>query len=201
MANRIKMAVEQSIVVLWRQGWSHRAIAKALGIHRETVSRHVREAQAANAAGVPAVWESVPDAVAAGRDGPDNSKPATVTAGNLEAAGPKPATVTAGNLEVAGPKPATVTAGNLDVGEPSSEPPARGVGCNGDSGQQSKCESFRAVIDEMLELGLTAQRIYQDLVADHAFTGSYSSVKRFVRHRTASSPLPFRRMESLSSAA
>jgi len=180
MANRIKMAVEQSVVVLWRQGWSYRAIARALGIHRETVSGHVREAQAANAVDSAAAWESASDVVAARRDGPDNSKPATVTPGN------------GGD---GSSKPATVTAGNLDVGEPSSEASARGVSCNGDSGQQSKCEPFGAVIDEMLELGLTAQRIYQDLVADHAFTGSYSSVKRFVRQRAAVSPLPFRRME------
>jgi hypothetical protein len=29
--------------------------------------------------------------------------------------------------------------------------------------------------------GLSAQRVYQDLVCDHAFVDSYQAVKRFVR--------------------
>jgi transposase len=162
MANRIKMAKKQSILVLWQQGWSYREIAKRVGVHRDTVSKHVRDAQAA-AAGCLAA--------------PVESKPAIVTAGTGDRDGPKPAIVTPGNCCGDGSKPAIVTPGN--------------------PGQRSKCEPFRDVIDGMLDLGLTAQRIYQDLAFDHAFTGSYSSVKRFVRRRTASSPLPFRRMECL----
>ena len=44
-------------------------------------------------------------------------------------------------------------------------------------------------------LGLSAQRIYQDLVADHGFTGSYYCVRRFVRRLEKSQELPFRRIE------
>ena len=47
----------------------------------------------------------------------------------------------------------------------------------------------------MLALGLSAQRIYQDLVADHGFTDSYYSVRRFVSRLGAKRELPFRRME------
>jgi hypothetical protein len=32
-----------------------------------------------------------------------------------------------------------------------------------------------------MEAGLSAQRIYQDLVEENGFLGSYQSVKRFVR--------------------
>jgi transposase len=40
------------------------------------------------------------------------------------------------------------------------------------------------------------QRIYQDLVAEHEFAGSYYAVRRFVRRRHgAAAELPFRRME------
>ena len=46
MANRIRMAVVDSILVLHRRGWSYRRIARELGIHRETVSRYVRQAAA-----------------------------------------------------------------------------------------------------------------------------------------------------------
>ena len=42
MANRLEMARANAIVVLWRRGWSYRRIARELGVHRETVSRHVK---------------------------------------------------------------------------------------------------------------------------------------------------------------
>jgi len=61
---------------------------------------------------------------------------------------------------------------------------------------RSWCEPWRAVIVAKLELGLTAQRIFQDLVAEHGFTGHYHSVRRFIRGlRPSSEPLPFRRLE------
>jgi transposase len=47
-----------------------------------------------------------------------------------------------------------------------------------------------------MELGLTAQRIWQDLV-EEGFSGRYASVKRFVHRLGAERPLPFRRMECL----
>jgi len=59
----------------------------------------------------------------------------------------------------------------------------------------SECEPFREVILAKLEEGLTGQRIWQDLAADHGFTASYSSVKRFLRRLGKVAPLPFRRME------
>jgi hypothetical protein len=36
------------------------------------------------------------------------------------------------------------------------------------------------VVKAKTEVGLSAQRIYQDLVSEHGFTDSYQSVKRFV---------------------
>jgi transposase len=60
---------------------------------------------------------------------------------------------------------------------------------------QSACEPWRDVILAKLDLGLTAQRIHQDLVAEHGFTAAYHSVRRFVRHLGKTRPLPFRRME------
>lgn len=44
-------------------------------------------------------------------------------------------------------------------------------------------------------MGLSAQRIYQDLVTEHGFSGSYQAVKRFVRQLRKSQPIPFVRME------
>ena len=90
-----------------------------------------------------------------------------------------------------GAKPATIlstgsddllrsnAASNLSTGKP---------------GPESRCEPHRKTIEEKIELGLTAQRIWQDLV-EEGFTGRYASVKRFVRRLGQSRPLPFRRME------
>ncbi|MCK6465818.1 MAG: DDE-type integrase/transposase/recombinase, partial [Phycisphaerae bacterium] len=63
------------------------------------------------------------------------------------------------------------------------------------AGPSSRCEPHRAVIAAKLEAGLSAQRIYQDLVAEHAFTGSYYSVRRMVRRLSGPASVPFRRME------
>src|SRR5512142_1194901 len=44
MSNLLKMAVRETIRTLHRRGWSQRRIADQLGIHRETVARHLRQA-------------------------------------------------------------------------------------------------------------------------------------------------------------
>jgi len=88
---------------------------------------------------------------------------------------PKPAIPTAGSQSGHDPKPAIPTAGN--------------------PGRRSCCEPHREFIKTCVTTGLSAQRIYQDLVADHGFANSYESVKRFVRHLRPSTPFPFRRME------
>ena len=61
--------------------------------------------------------------------------------------------------------------------------------------QSSLCEPWRQVILDKVDQGLTAQRIYQDLVNEHAFPGKYHSVRRFVRRLGQNQPLPYRRME------
>jgi len=48
-------------------------------------------------------------------------------------------------------------------------------------GSSSVCEPYREHIEKSLDKGLTAQRIWQDLVEDYGFGHGYASVKRFVR--------------------
>jgi len=43
------------------------------------------------------------------------------------------------------------------------------------------CQPHLTQIEAAVVVGLSAQRIYQDLVCDHGFVGSYQAVKRFVR--------------------
>lgn len=90
--------------------------------------------------------------------------------------------------EQAAAKPAIPTPGSADL-PPACEPRLR------PPGRQSHCEPFREGIQRGLDRGLSAQRIFQDLRVETAFTGSYASVKRFVRSLCATTPLPFRRME------
>jgi transposase len=61
--------------------------------------------------------------------------------------------------------------------------------------RKSECEPWRALIQSKCDLGLSAQRIYQDLTAEHNFTGSYYSVRRFVHRLEPTRELPFRRLE------
>jgi transposase len=88
----------------------------------------------------------------------------------------KPAIPPTGSEETPPPKPAIVPAGSK-------------------AGRSSQCAPLSAVIEQALRAGLSAQRIYQDLVTDHKFTGGYDAVKRFVRRLTQRTEPPFRRME------
>lgn len=63
------------------------------------------------------------------------------------------------------------------------------------AGRTSQCAPLSGVIEQGWLAGLSAQRIYQDLVADHQFSGSYDAVKRFVRRLAQQTQPPFRRME------
>jgi transposase len=75
---------------------------------------------------------------------------------------------------------------------PGSEPVA---GTGRGAGRPSECGPWRQTIRDKIDLGLTARRIYQDLVSEHGFAGSYYSVRRFVRRLEARQELPFRRLE------
>jgi len=67
---------------------------------------------------------------------------------------------------------------------------------NRPAGTTSKCEPYRKIIEGKFEQGLSAQRIYQDLIAEYGYTDSYYSVRRFVNRLSGDDRfLPFRRME------
>src|SRR5271170_2589162 len=80
--------------------------------------------------------------------------------------------------------PAESNAAKAPIGSETAAGPTR-----------SACEPWREVILAKLEQRLTAQRIFQDLIAEHGFTAAYHSVRRFVRQLGQGRPLPFRRME------
>ena len=65
----------------------------------------------------------------------------------------------------------------------------------GISGPPSQCEPYRNFIETCLENGLSAQRIYQDLVGEEGYVGGYCAVKRYVRRLRVKAPERFQREE------
>jgi transposase len=65
----------------------------------------------------------------------------------------------------------------------------------GNTGRKSLCADHGALIQAKFEAGLTAQRIYQDLRGEISFTGSYQSVKRYVRRLRRTNPQLVHRIE------
>ena len=182
MANILKVPHQQTIQSLIANGWSVRRIASTLGINRRTVARYAPQAAS-----------KCTSEVTAGPAPPAASKcTSEVTAGPAPPGASKcTSEVTAGSALLDEPKCTTeVTAGSALLGEPKCTTEVT-------AGSRSLCAGLREVIDPMLELGLSAQRIYQDLVGGHGFGGSYSSVKRYVGELKASEPQRVFRIESL----
>jgi transposase len=196
VANRLKMALIDTILTLRGQGWSQRRIARELQIDRETVARHLEASEAPKPA--------TPDEALSG------SKPATPGEALGPHEAPKPATPMRGDgalsealggealggeaVSVAGPGS---TASDQDSSTPATKTAASTVEDRSEASPSgSQCAPFREIILAKLEQGLSAQRIWQDLVGEHGFPHRYHSVRRYVAQMTAHTPLPFRRMES-----
>jgi transposase len=173
MANQLKMAKIDAILALHQRNWSIRRIAKELGLHRDTVARHIQRAEATPKPARAPLGSAEELTVC-----PD-AKPATAAEGAPTA---NPASAAGG---AQGSKQATPEGAPLGSPAPqlARQQPA------------SVCEPWRQIILDKLEAGLTAQRIYQDLVREHGFAAKYHSVRRFVRRLGEGRPLPFRRME------
>jgi transposase len=167
------MAKIDAILALYQRKWSIRRIAKELGIHRDTVARQIR------------LWEQDPKPARAPLGSAEEvtvcpeAKQATFPEGAPSA---KQATWAEG---ASGSKQATLEGAPIGVARPQADKHR----------QTSLCEPWRQVILDKLEAGLTAQRIYQDLVREHGFAAKYHSVRRFVRRLGQGRPLPFRRLE------
>src|SRR5258707_6912661 len=178
MANRLKMAMVDTVQRLLEQGWSYRRIGRELGIHRDTVAR--------------LAGKSKPAKAPLGADGADGeSKPAKAPLG-ADPRGQVVATLdaqAAAALSVASSSSASCLHSYKEKGH------VCGSAARGAVDSRSACEPFRSVILSKLELGLSGQRIYQDLASDHAYTGSYYSVRRFVQQLGQTRELPFRRLE------
>jgi len=163
MSNVLSEHAKQQVIALGRLGWSLRRIQQETGVRRETASVYLK------AAGI-----QVPPP---GRRKQPRAKPAiAVTTGSrAERALPNPNSENVpqkGKTKSAKPAIAVTTGFGVEFSGLESEnrtPTASG------------CEPFREAIESGLSRGRNAMAIWQDLVAETGFRGSYQSVKRFVR--------------------
>jgi hypothetical protein len=169
------MAKVHSILTLHERGWSQRRIARALGIDRGTVLRHVRAAEAVRAAHAPPGTSAVEPGSAAAIV--SNAANAPTRTADGEGAGAAVANVS---------NTANAPIGS-NVSNAANAP-------TGSGGRTSDCEPYRAFIQDKLEQGLSAVRIHQDLTAELNAAVTYTSVRRFVRRLVLRAPAPFRRM-------
>jgi len=212
MANQLKMAKIQAIRALHEQRWSQRQIAGELDVERETVAKYVRAgACIPKPAKAPIGSDGEGGRATEGSQGPplgsasggkgevEVRPPTSVPGGAVGSSKPakapigsesKPAKAPIGSEPVSGAFVSVQVPPGSVVGiEASTATNSLEEGCS-----RSACEPYRQVILQKLELGLSAQRIYQDLVGE-GFDHEYHSVRRFVAKLRKTSPLPFRRME------
>jgi len=169
MSNVLSEHAKQQVIALGRLGWSLRRIQQETGVRRETASVYLK------AAGI-----QVPPP---GRRKQPRAKPAiAVTTGSrAELALPNP-----------NPNPNPNPENLPQKGKTKSAKPAipvttgfgvefSGLESENRTPTASGCEPFREAIESGLSRGRNAMAIWQDLVAETGFRGSYQSVKRFVR--------------------
>src|SRR2546427_941503 len=172
MSNVLSEAKRQQVIALGRLGWPLRRIEQETGVRRETASAYLK----ADGVGVrpPGAW---------GRRGP--AKPANeVTTGS-----------DAGQVErTANPSTNPKSLSTKEKAKAKSAKPANevttgfGVELEAENAKRSVCEPFREAIELGLSRGRDATAIWQDLVSESGFGGSYQTVKRYVRKLRGKQP-------------
>ena len=156
MSNVLSTEKREQVVALGRLGWPLRQIEQTTGGRRETASGYLR------AAGIPirppGSWGRRP------------AKPANEVTTDPAAVSGVAEGVGSSDISKPANEVTTDPAAENPIPAGSSSPPS-----------SSSCEPYRETIEQELERGRNAMAIWQDLVSDHGFAGSYEAVKRFVR--------------------
>jgi transposase len=181
VVNQLKMALIDTIARLHGQGWSRRRIARELQIDRETVARYLEMGAApkpATAGG--ALSDSKPASPAEALSETYIAAASSAAAADLNDC----SSCTANGFEaLSSPLSASSSAA------PAAASPAAVTNA------ASQCAAYHEQIVAKLEQGLSAQRIWQDLVNEHGFRHRYHSVRRYVAKLGVVVTAPFRRME------
>jgi transposase len=176
MSNVLSEQLKQQVIALGRLGWSLRRIQQETGVRRETASVYLK------AAGIP-----VPPP---GRRRQQPAKAAiSVTTGSTAELPPPNSNPNSnsnsenlpnkGKTKSAKPAISVTTGFGVELS---------GLGSENPTPTASACEPFREAIELGLSRGRNAMAIWQDLVADCGFRGSYQTVKRFVRRLRGTQP-------------
>ncbi len=154
MSNVLSEEKKQQVIALGKLGWPLRRIEQVTGVRRETASAYLKSAGVVVC--LPGWGRRAPAKPAIGvTTDPDPSKPANEVTNDPSEAKPAIGVTT-------------------DFGQPIS--PAID-----NHRATSACEPYRDLIERGLGRGRNAMAIWQDLVSDQGFAGSYQTVKRFVR--------------------
>lgn len=152
MGNVLSEEKRQEILALGRLGWALRRIEAATGVRRETASSYLKAA-------------GIPMRAPRGRQAPKPaSSPSAPTDSDREKQ-PESAAKPASQAKV-------LTDLSASKGVPGTPKRASTV---------SRCEPYREIIEFGLGLGRNAMAIWQSLVDEQGYAGSYSSVQRFVQ--------------------
>jgi transposase len=166
MANGLKMVQKELLFTLFSQDWSIRKINIATGIHRKTITRYLDE------------WRHLQDKNSQLSDESLTSNPAALK-GHLSVQ-----SVPLGPNEVPTDKvvhfqvpPTTLLKNNTVT-------------------SKSKAAVFHDVIMKKLDVGQSAKSIFQDLVIEGDYTGSYDSIKRYIKKLKNKHPKLYARVET-----
>jgi hypothetical protein len=159
VSNVLNEQKKQEVLALGRLGWSLRRIERETGIRRETIAGYLKTAAiVVRPSGRWGKLSVQPD-----------SKPANGV--TTDFGGPKGDIDPVPDLHREISKPANEVIPDSAPG--ASQPPKQ-------TATASASEPYRELIEQALSRDRNAKAIWQDLVDDHGFAGSYQSVKRFI---------------------
>jgi len=160
------MVQKELLFILFSQHWSIRKISRSNNIHRKTVNRYYQE------------WVQL-----------NQSPPALVL--NDDATLPSPdSAISAAQIVPPGEKQLPTEGVVHFQVPPDPDQQLINIAC------RSKAFHFHEHIYQKLNAGQTARSIFQDLVIESGYTGSYDCIKRYVRKLRKRSPKLYARLET-----
>jgi len=171
MSNRINMLVKGHLMEMFNLGWSDRKINSVTGIHRLTIARYRKESRTfgKHASDIADQEVFIPKV----RDSADQRTiPDSQSVPFNEKQVPPDKVV---HFEV--PTDSDISDQKLPI-------------------SKSGASVYHLMIQEKMTLGQNARSIYQDLVIEKGYSGSYDSVKRYIRKLRNCYPKLYARIET-----